>query len=185
MKIVKSKINEITRRFLIDVSIWIPDIRSERVAYSTAYNCLLIVLYQLFRPTRQSIGNKTTYMLHGNESLAVEPRTDYRVIGFLGRPRIHATKRDECQDNDGCVILQTTSDFGDRLLLTKSQRTGTKLPLSKHIREKSLVTQFEIPGAKTISWFHYCYEKNVRVELDLFEKRNESISSTNNHPLHS
>lgn len=51
------------------------------------------------------------YMLHDNESL-VEPCADYRVIGFLGRPRIHATKRDECQDDDGRVILQTTSDFG-------------------------------------------------------------------------
>lgn len=51
------------------------------------------------------------YVLHDNESL-VEPCTDYCVIGFLGRPRIHATKRDECQDDDGRVILQTTSDFG-------------------------------------------------------------------------
>lgn len=54
------------------------------------------------------------YMLHGGESL-VEP-SDTCVIGFLGRPQIRATKRDECQVDDGCVIRQITGDFWDRLL---------------------------------------------------------------------
>lgn len=65
------------------------------------------------------------YMLHDKESL-VEPCTDYCVIGFLGRPRIHATKRDECQDDDGRVILQTTSDFGIVYLQLKGNER--KLP---------------------------------------------------------
>ena len=71
-------------------------------------------------------------MSHGNESLG--DRTDYRVIGFLGRPRIHATKRDEC--DDGCVILQTTNDFAIVCLQRKGNERVTSF-LSKRLRTYS------------------------------------------------
>lgn len=51
-------------------------------------------------------------MLLGNESL-FESQYRYCVIEFLGRPRIHATKRDDCQRDDGRLILQTETDFRD------------------------------------------------------------------------
>lgn len=56
-------------------------------------------------------------MLLGNESL-FESQYRYCVIEFLGRPRIHATKRDDCQRDDGRLILQTIlqTDFRDSFI---------------------------------------------------------------------
>lgn len=96
-------------------------------------------------------------MLHDNESL-VEPCTDYCVIGFLGRPRIHATKRDECQDDDGRVILQTTSDFG----IVYLQRKGNERKLPNFLqRNKNVIQLF----SRKITHF----DKKKKENITLFQ----------------
>lgn len=103
-------------------------------------------------------------MSHGNESLVIEPRDRLPCHRVSWQA---STKRDECQDDDGCVISTNYQwRFRDRSLATKRQRTGNKLPLEAF-------NQFEISGARTISSFTIVTKSR--------ESGNSISSSTNNH----
>lgn len=67
-------------------------------------------------------------MLLSNESL-FESQYRYCVIEFLGRPRIHATKRDDCQRDDGRLILQTETDFRGSFIIVMLQQNYFSFPL--------------------------------------------------------